>query len=65
MDLRVTNPMDIVAACRGLVTYNEKTGTVALSRISDQSPTQDLQINFGHARMDMRTLDYVCVIRLC
>ncbi|KAG2357890.1 hypothetical protein BDR07DRAFT_317343 [Suillus spraguei] len=34
LDLRVTDPMDIVAACRGLVTYDEKTGIVALSHCS-------------------------------
>jgi hypothetical protein len=33
-DLGVTDPMDIVAACGSLVTYNEKTRVVALSHYS-------------------------------
>jgi len=33
-DLDVMDPMDIVAACGSLVTYNEKTGVVALSHYS-------------------------------
>ncbi|KAG2092685.1 hypothetical protein BD769DRAFT_1679006 [Suillus cothurnatus] len=35
-DLEVMDPMDIVAACGSLVTYNEKTGVVALSHYSVQ-----------------------------
>ncbi|KAG2336151.1 hypothetical protein BDR05DRAFT_1015909 [Suillus weaverae] len=40
-DLGVMDPMDIVAACGSLVTYNEKTAVVALSHYSMKSSSTD------------------------
>ncbi|KAG1819006.1 uncharacterized protein BJ212DRAFT_1298302 [Suillus subaureus] len=64
-DLRVLNTMDIVGACGSLVTYNEKTGIVALSHYSVKeylvSRTNSIfkSISDMHARICELLITYV------